>query len=92
MILSGESNEKDPTVVFREHKKIAIHDNKLTEKQRSMYATWDFPVENFHTKFYEKLQSGKYILADDYEDAVFKMVNGTRKGRNYYAFFSKIVM
>ena len=57
-----------------------------------MYATWDFPVENFHTKFYEKLQSGKYILADDYEDAVFKMVNGTRKARDYYAFFSKIVI
>ena len=78
--------------MFSEYKKISILDQKLTEKQRSMYAVWNFPVDNFHTKMFERLKDGKYILAEDYDDAVFRMVNGTRKERNYYAFFSKFVV
>ena len=76
--------------VFREYKKLSILDFDRTEKQKSMYAVWNFPVDNFHTKMYDKLTEGRYILPDDYADAVFKMVNGTRKERNYFAFFSKI--
>ena len=57
-----------------------------------MYAVWNFPVDNFHVKMYDGLIDGKFILPDDYDDAVFKMVNGTRKARSYYAFFSKIVI
>ena len=76
--------------MFSAYKQLSILDNNLTEKQRSMYAVWDFPVDNFHTKQFPKYEEGKYILPDDYTDAVFKMVNGTRKQRDYYAFFSKI--
>ena len=57
-----------------------------------MYAVWNFPVSNFHINMFMKLNEDRYIVIDhhDYDDAVFRMENGTKKGRNYFAFFSKL--
>ena len=77
-------------VFFSEYKKKSIEDFGLTEQEKSMYAVWRFPVSNYHINMFMRLNDDRYLLADDYDDAVFKMTNGSRKGRNYYAFFSKL--
>ena len=66
---------------------MSIDNHKLTEKERSMFATWDFPVSNFRAKMARDLPD--LNIPEDYDDAVLKMASGTRKGQNYFAFLSK---
>ena len=66
-------------------------DSVIPESERSMFATWTYPVSSTFTHIYsdENLKE-TFVYPADMDEVVFKVTNGTRKALNQFAFLGKI--
>ena len=76
--------------MFSKWKAMALT-SKITEAERTKLATWTYPVSTTFTHLWADVNNNEdFVYPADMDEVVFKVVNGSRKAKNQFAFIGKI--